>query len=67
MGKLHKVTPCEAPASALGFEPETFRSAGRRSKQLSYPGRHQNEVFYKDGHLLRQAYFGSAALRVCSW
>jgi hypothetical protein len=24
MGKLHMVTPSEAPASALGFEPETF-------------------------------------------
>jgi hypothetical protein len=37
MGKLHihVVAPSEAPASATGFEPETFRSAGRRSRQSS--------------------------------
>jgi hypothetical protein len=29
----------EAPVTALGFEPETFRSAGRHSKQLSYLGK----------------------------
>jgi hypothetical protein len=30
-GEITKVAPCEAPVSALGFEPETFRSAGQRS------------------------------------
>jgi hypothetical protein len=37
MGKSQKVAPCEAPVSALGFEPQTFRSAGLHSK-LSYLG-----------------------------
>jgi hypothetical protein len=46
MGNYIRSSLDKAPMSALRFKPETFRSAGRHSKQLSYLGRQNNNHIF---------------------